>query len=194
MSLLGWTSRVEDDRGRPCGLGFSERVGVATDPARRAVLQKGQAALEYRQSLRDTPICSTIAIVFVILAFLGIVPIAAFSWHRVQIPVVIFVLSPLGIGVTAAAIGAFIQWRRARAMRGPMALRVVLSGGLCPSCGYDLLDLPEDSEGLVVCPECSAAWRSGRIDRSRRMAGESATSLGAQIEEADRQGQSVLVA
>ncbi len=30
--------------------------------------------------------------------------------------------------------------------------------GHCPSCGYDLTELPREDDGCVVCPECGAAW------------------------------------
>ena len=30
--------------------------------------------------------------------------------------------------------------------------------GRCPSCGYDLTELPREDDGCVVCPECGAAW------------------------------------
>lgn len=34
-----------------------------------------------------------------------------------------------------------------------------LSAGRCPSCGYEIWELPLENDGCVRCPECSAAWR-----------------------------------
>lgn len=40
---------------------------------------------------------------------------------------------------------------------------------LCPSCGYNLerLEVAAESDECTVCPECGAAWKAGRIGRSR---------------------------
>ena len=37
--------------------------------------------------------------------------------------------------------------------------RLLVAIGRCPSCGYDLLNLPVADDGCSVCPECGAAWR-----------------------------------
>lgn len=29
----------------------------------------------------------------------------------------------------------------------------------CPACAYDLRGVPEDDDGITICPECGAAWR-----------------------------------
>jgi ssDNA-binding Zn-finger/Zn-ribbon topoisomerase 1 len=34
-----------------------------------------------------------------------------------------------------------------------------VSIGRCPSCGYELSQLPIEADGCVVCPECGGAWR-----------------------------------
>lgn len=36
--------------------------------------------------------------------------------------------------------------------------RAYLAHGYCPSCTYRLLEVPPQSDGCVVCPECGAAW------------------------------------
>jgi hypothetical protein len=38
----------------------------------------------------------------------------------------------------------------------------LLRQGRCPGCGYVLWDLPVEADGLVVCAECGAAWRTPR--------------------------------
>ncbi len=51
---------------------------------------------------------------------------------------------------------SLIRWQS----RGLVAI------GRCPSCGYDLLNLPVADDGCSVCPECGAAWRVGSDDQS----------------------------
>lgn len=37
--------------------------------------------------------------------------------------------------------------------------RACLISGWCPGCGYSVTDLAPDERGLIVCPECEAAWK-----------------------------------
>ncbi len=37
----------------------------------------------------------------------------------------------------------------------------ILRAGLCPACVYQIGDIPAESDGCTVCPECGAAWRMG---------------------------------
>lgn len=37
----------------------------------------------------------------------------------------------------------------------------LLASGLCPSCGYGIVGVRPEPDGCTVCPECSAAWRTG---------------------------------
>jgi hypothetical protein len=41
----------------------------------------------------------------------------------------------------------------------------LVAGGFCGSCGYPLEGLVPESDGCLVCPECSAAWREARVGR-----------------------------
>jgi len=38
-----------------------------------------------------------------------------------------------------------------------------LEKGRCAACTYRLEELPPESDGCVVCPECNAAWKHDRI-------------------------------
>lgn len=42
-----------------------------------------------------------------------------------------------------------------------------LSRSICPGCGYDLerLEVTAELDECIVCPECGAAWKAGRIGR-----------------------------
>ena len=47
-----------------------------------------------------------------------------------------------------------IMWRSRES-----AIRAMTRSGLCPSCGYEIRQIPPESDGCVVCPECNAAWK-----------------------------------
>jgi len=36
--------------------------------------------------------------------------------------------------------------------------------GRCPACGYEIMNLPPDSDGCTVCPECGSAWRCHEVE------------------------------
>ena len=42
--------------------------------------------------------------------------------------------------------------------------------GLCGSCCYGLRDIPVETDGCMVCPECGAAWRAQRVTRPHWLA------------------------
>jgi hypothetical protein len=39
----------------------------------------------------------------------------------------------------------------------------IVAEGLCASCGYPVVKLRADNEGLISCPECGARWRRARV-------------------------------
>lgn len=43
------------------------------------------------------------------------------------------------------------------------AVDYILRSGLCPQCLYPLASLPGQTEGWVVCSECSGKWLATRI-------------------------------
>jgi Zn-finger nucleic acid-binding protein len=67
-------------------------------------------------------------------------------------------------GVIAVATARAWLHLRVKAMAREVA-SLVLSEGLCASCGYNLHGLEAQGD-LVRCPECSAAWLAARIVRS----------------------------
>jgi hypothetical protein len=65
------------------------------------------------------------------------------SWVFLAMTVLIgsFIMRPVNI--------VLLRWRAG----------AIAAIGRCPSCGYELAQLPIEPDGCVVCPECGAAWR-----------------------------------
>lgn len=40
-----------------------------------------------------------------------------------------------------------------------VAAQAMALQGACPSCEYEIVGLPVERDGCVVCPECGGAWR-----------------------------------
>ena len=53
------------------------------------------------------------------------------------------------------------RWRKAM----PNLTRIFIEEGICAGCAYTLESLEESDDGMLVCPECSAAWRRDRVLR-----------------------------
>jgi len=72
-----------------------------------------------------------------------------------------FVFSFVFYGGSMGLMVKLYGWRSSKHARQAM-----LRAGLCPGCGYQLPDVPPDSEGCTVCPECGAAWKLDDADVS----------------------------
>ena len=70
------------------------------------------------------------------------------------LPVIIF-------GAVAGMAMTRHHWRKV----SPGLTRILIEEGICASCMYPLEGLSEDSDGLLVCPECAASWRRSRVIR-----------------------------
>lgn len=77
--------------------------------------------------------------------------------------------APRLLGVFMLVIGAaFTGPAILRRFIGPPRWRDWLAEcRLCPVCGYDLIGLPTQPDGCLVCPECGAAWRVGEAGRHK---------------------------
>lgn len=62
----------------------------------------------------------------------------------------------------AAFIVVAVVWSRRRAKVTAEYIAECRAHRVCASCGYLLQDLPLESDGCTVCPECGAAWRLER--------------------------------
>lgn len=61
--------------------------------------------------------------------------------------------------IAAIAVGMLRARRSFGYARAGTIARVMLEAHRCPACAYSLERVPPQSDGCVVCPECSAAWR-----------------------------------
>ena len=70
-----------------------------------------------------------------------------------------------GLPRTAAILGVLalvggVAWLTASRAMCARRARLAVEAGFCGSCGYDLAALhPQESDGLIICPECGSAWR-----------------------------------
>lgn len=75
----------------------------------------------------------------------------------------LFVHSPVILTAMGAVFFVFRVTAAVHARHRDRVERLLLAEKHCPSCGHGLAGLPLDSEALVTCPECSAAWFARRL-------------------------------
>ncbi|MDQ7012739.1 MAG: hypothetical protein Q9O74_02445 [Planctomycetota bacterium] len=143
-----------DDRGRPFrfrdvfGLGDDE--DETDDPAREKD-DPWDRLLDGHHEIMNS--------VWGILA-LGIITFVALAlrlsfWFVV--PLVLFVIAGVSFVTTESLLTPFF------ASRGYECIHQAVRNGRCPACRYKLVDIEEDAQGFITCPECGAAWRADRL-------------------------------
>lgn len=76
----------------------------------------------------------------------------------------------------AATVVLVLVARRRRLRRAASEVaEILLHNGLCPACAYSLRG-HYGEDGVVVCPECGAAWRAERVVRRHTFGGVDAKS------------------
>jgi hypothetical protein len=126
------------------------------DPAFAAAAHRAQRAV-VKSPHAPTVIGLMLALVLIYVASISFMPASAALWTAL---LVLFPLMLLGS-----------HWVRHRPSRGSSrrAADVLLADGVCPRCSYNLAGLP-DTDGVTVCSECGAAWRTTRIARRHTFA------------------------
>ncbi len=143
-----------DDRGRPFrfhdvfGLGDDE--DETNDPAREED-DPWDRLLDGHHEIMNS--------VWGILA-LGIITFVALAlrlsfWF--VIPLVLFVIAGVSFVTTKSLLTPFFR------SRGYECIHQAVRNGRCPACRYRLVDINEDAQGFITCPECGAAWRADRL-------------------------------
>ena len=151
-----WSPMIRDMRGRPCPVFRLDRYwlhGTADLP--REEFERIRAGLmrTTHRGLGARPL---------ILWSLAFGYVAFFVW----LLSVTTVPRPL-IAAIAIVVSCFVWAALTYHRRVPKAGRVLIAAALiregrCASCAYDLRRTAADADGLVMCPECGAAWRMPR--------------------------------
>lgn len=100
---------------------------------------------------------------------LGMVVMVVWMVAFVTLPLSLVMWLLILVGFPGMILGG--HWVRHRITRGNarQAAAALLTDGICAGCGYNLAGLPDD-EGVTVCSECGAAWRTRRIVRRHTFA------------------------
>ena len=155
-------AKITDDRGVRHALVPHETLLPGTcEPARRKRLVNAgwhdQPRLTRADWLRMAPY---LLLMIVAVLLMGQVP--ALLTFRLHLRMPWGMLAAIPIGLAPAALSV---WMMRRALPRRLA-GVYLRAGFCASCGQDLTGLPRAEDGCTVCPECGAAWRVQRDQRS----------------------------
>lgn len=149
-----------DDRGRPARV-----LPLPAWPrdARPPSLSLRPVLHALLTALRSRAVWSLALIAFVLSALA-----IGFRWMG---PVTGFLLifSPVISLLLAVAALAAVSLAAAFSRHRQRVIRAWLAAHRCPSCRYSLFGLEPDPYGLLVCPECAAAWNLSRLHPPRRI-------------------------
>lgn len=168
MFLPDKARTITDDRGMPHVISWLTNRG---DDAYGYLGRRIAAEFQESAGLRPTKRVSgrvAFGIILYVLVVAGVMMLMA----RASIPgsVAMFIWAALGTGAM------FVTMRSANSSNRAIYQRAALMSveeGVCGSCWYDVRGLPLSEDGMVVCPECRAAWLASRV---RASAGEGGTS------------------
>lgn len=166
-------ARQLDDRGRPIELLDWQDLDLnnkreaelrrlietqLTDPTAHArTLAPAAAGLVVRAAI----VFAAVYAVYAGLTWIG-VPRTA-----VWVPVVLTVILVPLVQIPSARWIDVLIGRLAVRQQSDRLIAWALSRSLCPSCGYSLerLEVKAEEDECILCPECGAAWKAGRIGR-----------------------------
>ncbi len=147
---------ILDDRGRRVPLVEHEwQLPFGEEALRSARLREASRVAPPRPTageIRRGVVLGAVALPLLLASAL----LPAYLAFGIRAPWWVTILAALPMGALPALATVFIA-RRAASRR---IARVYIRAGYCASCGYDLEAIPEESDGLRVCPECGAAWRT----------------------------------
>jgi len=92
---------------------------------------------------------------FGLLLFLPVILVIVANWdsfHRLPILICLVAGLPVLVIPLLFATRELRNFRRKR-------VTPLLSGHICPHCGYSLMKLPSRDDGFTLCPECGVVWR-----------------------------------
>lgn len=144
---------VLDDRGARVKVHSPNPAKVADDPELAGVLQRVNETHLTDQRFGRMVLFGVLGGIFIIAA-----AIALTAWLPSAFPWIVPIIL-VGMGL----IVAFAKSMSDRPKKLQRRVASLLFAGRCASCGYDLRQQTDDSDGLRVCPECSAAWHGTRV-------------------------------
>ena len=99
----------------------------------------------------DAPIGGA-AIVAIVVSAVGYLVFIALTWGA--LPGAAYWLLFLPFSILAIVVERIMK----RIAATPTRRQGSLALGLCPGCGYSIVELEAEPDGCRVCPECGAAW------------------------------------
>lgn len=165
MSSLGDILRRSalDDRGREytpvvlAEIPLHAKGAAHRDAARD--LQRVLRSMVQQETRRFSPERLVVGLILC-AAFVTLTMLAQFLLGQARGAVLPAIVPILAITALALADAAYTRRRLAGAIGS-----TITAHGFCGSCGYSLEGLGPSEDGRIVCPECSHAWRPGRITR-----------------------------
>lgn len=162
---MGRPTHIQDDLGKPCRMTPLARLrwdARRADPAFAAAVNRADRAVI---APANTPTIVAFALLFLLVYFAAVIVLS------ITIAMWIIVL----IGIPLLYVVMYQLRRRVSPRTAKRAADILLTDGVCPACAYNLAGLP-DADGVTVCSECGAAWRTTRIVRRHTFADRSSPS------------------
>ncbi|MBC7773165.1 MAG: hypothetical protein H7210_11760 [Pyrinomonadaceae bacterium] len=164
MFLLFPKSRtITDDRGKSHVISWSAN---ANDESNQHLARRAYAEI-LESTGHGTGPHATLRTVAFVFGFVVVMLGAIFAFSIASVP---RSLTPFLIPVPILGLLLIYMWYKRRSYR-PMCQRVAIISieeGACGACWYDLRQLPPGEDGMLVCPECQAAWLASRVLSSAR--------------------------
>lgn len=162
VGLRSTLRRAVDDRGRPVrrlSIKDLKRAARSDHPGLAMLANRLRAAIR-SESRRNTPdrVVLMVSLTIGVLVGNAVLMTTLISWYRLR-GSGLAVLSLLGlIAVANLMLRCYVR-------RGAMAslARTAVAEGACGSCAFSLRGAPQEPDGMIVCPECGAAWRAERV-------------------------------
>jgi len=156
------TDEFLDDRGKPATFrigqagGDADAQAWAEDPL---VLELYRRALAMRSGNGTTPLSRRD--VWMLLIWLGLILVAGFG-SRAFWPALptMWIIMPVFI---ALGVGLYTGMVKTTPPYSKHQRRTFLNSGFCAACGYGLEGTPPSDDAMVICPECSAAWKKDDV-------------------------------
>lgn len=154
------SSKALDDRGRPIedARAWANVLGPPEHRLRRLAVFTRLTRVKYDR--RSRPSLLTALRIGVVLLPVPVLAVAFIMLGAGVSLAIVFAASVAGVVVSS-----LVRSRREKRAESEVITRSLAAEGFCGGCGYSLEGLGPDDLGLLVCPECGAAWHRLRVTR-----------------------------